>query len=105
MKPLLFIAALFLLSCTKQNQGLHASLSITESNGEWTLSPAASTGPIVSWTVRMYQTDGPVNVWGPNEWVPATMYFGTNFGGYDRATLIVKDNAGHSDSTVVNQQF
>jgi hypothetical protein len=119
MKPLIFLAALFLLSCTKQNQGLHASLSITQSSGEWILSAAGSSGPISTWEIRVYpmpatyeaQTYGPSQLWGPNTWeAPGNASgisnsFGTNAYIYDKATLIVKDNAGHEDSTVVNQQF
>jgi hypothetical protein len=110
MKTIIIIAAaLFLFSCTKSNQapgnGLHASLSITPSSTGWTLTPAASSGPITTWTVRMYEDDGTMMPWGPNKWVPETMYFGTNYGGFVKATLIVSDANGNSDSTVVNQQF
>lgn len=108
MKTLIIIfAALSLFSCTKQNQsqGLHASLSITQGPGGWTLTPSASTGPITTWTVRMYRDNGQMDPWGPNEWVPATMTFGTNYNGYARAILIVSDSQGHSDSVTVNQSF
>jgi hypothetical protein len=107
MKPLIFLAAFSLLSCTKQNQGLHASLSITGTPGNYIISPNASTGPITSWEVRLYYMPSygtGFQLWGPYTWGAGTT-IGTNAYIYEKATLIVKDNAGHSDSTVVNQEF
>lgn len=113
MKSLIILAVLFLMACTKENQGLHASLSISQDSGMWTLNPNGSTGPISTWEVKMYfepgsqeaQAYGPYQLWGPNIWNPSTNVFGTNAGIYSRAVLIVKDAQGHADSVTVNQNY
>ena len=105
------IAVIFLFSCTKTNQGLHARLSITPGgsmNGLalYSFNVSGSSGPIVSWKARLYPVSGgPFQLLGPNKWIPATMTYGITAGAYDRAVLIVSDSQGNSDSTVINQQF